>query len=489
MDYHKKYIKYKEKYIELKNKMHGGIDKSVDTTTIEDFLKHLYLVSSQDEWNLSIDKDQLIFADKKRNDTESILIDINPFLHPYPTLHTTWGTLVYPHSSGSWEFSKIAVIVKASQYKDKIYKLNPYDTMLLMDNFVIDKNVDVVIAQSKLQILTHEIREILKKKANSITTYDDSPKDEYTDLLTPPNLSLAKFVDEYKKNYNTYFGKQVDIDIDIYTEIGTILRLISDKDFGFGIKSLSSGDSNNSVVAGLFLSTDYGTTNVDPYIFAKTYFKTCLRDAIDKKIETMQQTKPETNHINVQIYCNSVDKKKRLHNPVCYREIKSGQPNTNLLTDYSGNVDYKFLGNVDPSNNTPMIGESSILGPHSSSLLDNRKNVVTDFVTLTITEIIDKQILNISDASQKIMKLNEQYNNLITRGILPVSFKSSTFKSILLALAKKEFNTQVNKKVNAKLLDVELLKNDIEVATLSNPSSQKIQEKFIEFKGLIESHA
>lgn len=51
MDYHKKYIKYKEKYIQLKNKMHGGIDISVYPSTIEEFLNHFYLVSSQDEWN------------------------------------------------------------------------------------------------------------------------------------------------------------------------------------------------------------------------------------------------------------------------------------------------------------------------------------------------------------------------------------------------------------------------------------------------------
>jgi hypothetical protein len=51
MDFKTKYLKYKTKYLHLRNKLYGGLDKSITTDAdVIDFLNHLNLVSSQDEW-------------------------------------------------------------------------------------------------------------------------------------------------------------------------------------------------------------------------------------------------------------------------------------------------------------------------------------------------------------------------------------------------------------------------------------------------------
>ena len=471
--------------------MHGGINKQITSSEeINNFLDHLYLISSQDEWHLSMDGDDLNFSHMiiYEDDNSGDIININPFLHKYPTVHTTWGTLVYPHSHGSWEFSKIAVIVKASQYKDKIYKLNPYDTMLLIDKFVIDKNVNVVIAQSKKDKWETDMiggknkYQLLTEKANSVKVFNDEPKVIYENLLSDPSGTLIDdFITEYKTNYKIIFSKELKND-----------RELKDK-FTNGIIGLNvlMEDKKYMTINSSFTEAFFGDLVFDPYVFAKTYFVECLREAIDIKIVEIQQSLQQTNqgrtnHINVQIYCNSVDKNNRLHNPVCYREIKSGQ--TDLLTEYNDNEDYKFLGNIDPSNNTPMIGESSILGTHSSSLLNNSNNAVIRFVTSTITEIINNKILNISYATQNIIRLKLQYDNLITRTILPVSFRTSTFKFILHHLAQKIFNEKVNK--SRQPISKELLLTDgISVDLISDQISKNIKTQFNRFKDLINSHA
>jgi hypothetical protein len=241
-------------------------------------------------------------------------------------------------------------------------------------------------------------------------------------------------------------------------------------------------DKIHMTINSSFTEAFFGDLVFDPYVFAKTYFKECLREAIDKKIVTiqqsLQQTNPSgTNHINVQIYCNQIDKNNRIHNPVCYREIKSGH--TNLLTDYSGNVDYKFLGNVNPSNNTPMIGESSILGPHTSSLLNNRNNAVIKFVDSIITKIINNRILNTDTVIQEMKRLKLQYDNLITRGILPVSFHDTEFKIILQQLFDKKVIKTMDEKIKESCLSlVSLTVTDIEI----------INKKINEFKNLIMSN-
>jgi hypothetical protein len=432
MDYHKKYIKYKEKYLQLKNRLQGGNDTSVDATTIEEYLNHLYLVSSQDEWNFFNQDNELIFAHSRPSDIDSQdIIDLFPLLHPYPTVHTVWGTLVYPHSTGSWEFSKCAVIVKASDYKDRIYKLNPYDTMLLIDKFIINKNVDVVIAQSKFNTLKTEIKKILTEKANSLTIYDDSPKDNYTYLLTN-NTNHDDFVDEYKKNYNSYFDKPFTED----AQMNIILQNIK----SYGIQSISSGDSNNSLVAGMFLSEDYGTKNVDPYIFAKTYFKTCLRDAIDKKIESMQQTKPETDHINIQIYCNPVDKQNRKHDPLCYRKIHIGE--TDILKRYDDTKDYTFKGNT-----ISVKDESSILGPHSASLLNNLRstNIILKFIDYCVNNIKSKNAAIEQEIIRQLNLIKPQYEKLTQRNVLPIAFKDSKLQFYLLFMLQINFNKMIKK--------------------------------------------
>jgi len=428
MDYHKKYIKYKEKYIQLKNKMHGGIDTIVDISTIKEFLNHLYLVSAQDEWIFFKQDDELIYIHGKPSDIDSQdIIDIFPLLHPYPTVHTVWGTLVYPHSAGSWEFSRCSVIVKASEYKDRIYKLNPYDTMLLIDKFIINKNVDVVIAQSKFVTLNPEIQKILEEKAYSLTIYDDSPKDKYINLIITRE-NLTDFVTEYKTNYRTYFGSDFTSDWEIENALDSVKEMAP---------NIVSGDYNNRSLHYVF--RQHNTTNVDWYIFAKTYFKTCLRDAIDKKIESMQQTKPETEHINIQIYCNPVDKISRWHAPYCYRKIHQGD--TDILYPYNDIKDFRFKGNNIPGNN-----ESSILGPHSTTLLYNEieDNIILKFIDYCVKNIKLKNPANKPDIESEIKRrlnlIKPQYNNLIERKVLPIPFKDSSLQFYLLIMLQRSFN-------------------------------------------------
>lgn len=116
MDYKKKYLKYKTKYLQL-NKLIGGKEFNIDSLDNDSYLKYLeniQLVSSQDTWNINFYGDKLIFSYSPENIEESIKkINLSPLLHSYPTVHTSWGTLVNPHSEGSWDFSDIVIITKA----------------------------------------------------------------------------------------------------------------------------------------------------------------------------------------------------------------------------------------------------------------------------------------------------------------------------------------------------------------------------------------
>jgi len=451
MDFKQKYLKYKNKYLQLKNQIYGGIDKSITTDAdVIDFLNHLNLVSSQDDWNFYKNEDNLFFAYREPGDIDSHdIIDIFPLLHPYPTVHTVWGTLVYPHSAGSWEFSKCAVIVKASDYKDRIYKLNPYDTMLLIDKFIINKNVDVVISQSRfieLSTKNQELLKLLEEKANSVTIYDDSPQDDFKDLTTPTNL--VKFKTNYKTNYNSYFNiNSTDTQID--EQIDNVLNLL----LNVYSPNIASGDYTNGLIAGLFLNEDNGTKFIDPYIFAKTYFKTCLRDAIDTKINEMQKTKPETEHINVQIYCKQIDKETRIHNPVCYRKIHSGE--TDILKSYDNTKDYEFKGN-----NIPQDDESSILGRHGASLLNNDKksNPILKFINYCIDNIKSKTPVDEAEIKRQLDLIKPQYTKLKERKVLPLPFKDSSLQPYLLTMLQINFNNMkkaIDKQQNLLDKDIE----------------------------------
>jgi hypothetical protein len=217
---------------------------------------------------------------------------------------------------------------------------------------------------------------------------------------------------------------------------------------------LSSSDSINVAISSIF--TDIG---IDPYIFAKTYFKTCLRDSIDAKIKNMQQTQPEGNHINVNIYCDLIDKQNRIHDPGCYRQIHQGE--SDILKSYDNSKDFTFKGN-----NVQINDESSILGFHSTSLLNNQKNssMILKFIDYCVKNIIDKTPLNEAEIKKQLDFIKPRYNKLVKRNVLQVPFKDTQLSIVLIQMLQQKLSTKIEElKKNKKIItsqDIKLYEKD-----------------------------
>lgn len=304
--------------------------------------------------------------------------------------------------------------------------------MLLITHFVLDENITQIIMSSEkynelnLINLTHDgqektIIEWLKIKTKhsdenkKIILFDNSSKDNYGKLLDPipseeSEQILKNFIKEYSTNYKNFFNINPEKNIDEYFSI--IINKIN-----FYKSDNMKGKTLYDTAFMAFHST-IDTQPIDTYIFAKTLFKTCMRDKINEFINDYKKT-INGKHIKVNIYCSEEDKKTRFHSPECYSEIND-KTEYNSSKIYNKDTDFLLKSNK--------IGENSVLGLHNGSLLDNLGNPIkkiynsfkANYIKYNNNNIEIKSLQEKNEKNNIEIKSLQEENDKIISQIIPI---------------------------------------------------------------------
>ena len=155
INYKKKYLKYKDKYLNLKNSIGGDISNGEitrGTLNQEDILNNTYLVHAFDFAKSSF-SDFFEIVDGPDGKKLFKYKTTNPtYAEKY--VHTSWGTLVLAHLNGQWDHMDNAVIVPLGEQKGKINRINPNDTMILESLTIKPDDSYFVVERSKFNALT-----------------------------------------------------------------------------------------------------------------------------------------------------------------------------------------------------------------------------------------------------------------------------------------------------------------------------------------------
>jgi hypothetical protein len=160
--YKNKYLKYKNKYFNLKSKIYGG---NIDECKIDelDILSKVYLVHGFEHKQTFIEEKYISTGGvSKRIDETKLFSNIFVIDKKKKTIgykpsekyiHLAWGKLVMPHYNGSWESNDHAIVVHLQDQKNKIFKINPNDTMILNNLTISNENSFFVYNQTKFNLI------------------------------------------------------------------------------------------------------------------------------------------------------------------------------------------------------------------------------------------------------------------------------------------------------------------------------------------------
>ena len=190
----KKYLKYKKKYLNLKNKI-GGMNSTNNEeipNLIEKIKENVLLVHAFDFKNLEhfiIERDYFLTGDNNYDFYSSVM---KKRYARDTMIHCTWGDLVYPHFNGTWESRRCAIISPLKYQIGNVYKLFPNDTMLIgsMKLYKNDFVVILGIVQNDINVDIDEMFKNNKILMNSQETY------QYIDKFK--NTKSHKFLNEIK---------------------------------------------------------------------------------------------------------------------------------------------------------------------------------------------------------------------------------------------------------------------------------------------------
>jgi hypothetical protein len=405
MSSEKKYLKYKNKYLKLK-KLIGGTTQA----EIDDIINHTFLVSAVDvASSMKPSKDlsdlHLYFYGNREDEISS------PLEHPYPTIHSAFGTLVYSHRSNIWDFNELAIINKMSTYHGKIYKMNPFDTMIISNRINVDN--DTIVIMSSRFMESEDDNSIWKKwikqiNPNNIVYFDDNFKDDIKKKDNSFNVWNVLF------RYNIETTRN-NLPITKFKIMKTYINMMTNN-----MKIYARNDymKNSFVVA----------PDLYPTILSRVLFKKCLRDTIN---ETIKRITPEGTYTYKNIYCNDNQQETRFSDPMCLRKISNGLVETSDVRDVRNPLDLVIEGdNIHK-------GENRIYGLHHGSLLDTKENNLYK--------------LNDSNTVNKVLQLIDQYLILLKREFLKINLSDSSktiatqIVGLILKKKKEDINTKIRK--------------------------------------------
>jgi len=443
MSFKEKYLKYKQKYIDLKNQIGGQLADGVEG----DLIDHTFLVHSintrapfghRPKEDIS-DNDVNLYYNGEKPST-----DFNPIVHDYPTLHTSMGTLVYPHGQNVWDFFDLAIINKMSnpKLKGKFYKINPFDTMILTDRVTIDKTSIIIISKKTIEdyVLWKNWVQKLKNLKIKVIEFDDSfntdyfiggynngkkqieinkfwwgdrlvgdklknLQTEYMEMarikkIFPNNIEKIKgIIETFIKYYNDKFLTVEENAQSIGTDI-TFEKFINYYNDIF--LTVEENRNAQSIGTAIYLGINQNYHDfkfLQPSILASLMLKQSLRNTIN---ETIKSNIPEGSFTYKNIYCTNDEAYTLFHSPNCLRKIRS-TTDTNL-------PDFRREGEADDIISPPdkksidIQGEASVYGLHSASNMDKGTNIFKLKPTNTINDNINK-----------IIQIIIQYESLLDR--------------------------------------------------------------------------
>jgi len=383
MSSEKKYLKYKNKYLKLK-KLIGGTTQD----EINDIINHTYLVSAVNVVSIMKPSEDLsdlhLYYNRKREDEIS-----SPLEHSYPTIHSAFGTLVYSHGSNIWDFNELAIINKMSTqtYRGKIYKMNPFDTMIISNRINVDNDTIVIISS---RFMNSEYYNNFWKKwldkinPNNLVYFDDKFKDE---IKKDDSFDVQEILLRY--NIEAIRNKLPTTTIEIMqTYINSITNTVS-----------TSDGRSMTMMSPFIMKRELNI--LYPTILSRVLFKECLRDTINKIIK---QKTPEGTYTYKNIYCDNNEQQTRFSDPMCLRKIFNGLVETSDVRDVRNPLDSVLENDNDHK------GEDSIYGKHNGSLLDTPQGKVYK--------------LDDSNTGKNVLILIDQYLALLKREFLKIGLQN-----------------------------------------------------------------
>ena len=380
MSNEKKYLKYKNKYLKLK-KLIGGTSQE----DINDIINHTFLVSAVDVASSMIPSEGLLdlhlhYKGKIEDEITS------PLEHSYPTIHSAFGTLVYSHRNNIWDFNELAIINKMSIYNGNIYKMNPYDTMIISNRINVD-NDTIVIISSRFKESEDENSNWRKWLGridpSNIVYFDDSFKNNIKN--GDGSLNVNKVLSSYntETHQNNLSGTTFDIMKKYIDKMTEYMKITS----------------RNTYMKALF--DEQNLIKLYPTILSRVLFNECLRDTINK---TIKEITPEGSYTYKNIYCNNNQRETRFSDPKCLRKISNSSVDTSDV----------FIANstdIELKKDSPHEGEDSIYGIHHNSLLDKHNTLYN---------------LNDLNTVQNVLNLIDQYSTLLKRKFLKINLPNSS---------------------------------------------------------------
>lgn len=173
-EFYNKYIKYKSKYNNLKQRMIGGNPTSdyISRNSDKIMLVSVYFYDCNNEtdiyFKLNDDEFKKLYGESDVKPKELNVINTGK----NSMIHTTWGTVVTPHLNGTWIFANFAILSPLSLQGGRIYKINPNDTMIL-DHLTLDTKNSFVIYGKSLGMKKNFMEELEKFHGEKII-FDDS---------------------------------------------------------------------------------------------------------------------------------------------------------------------------------------------------------------------------------------------------------------------------------------------------------------------------
>jgi len=361
-----KYLKYLSKNMRQGG---GGEFEQKQIDEIEsDINEHVWLVTGQDGFYIHNDDAGNFYLSYNKHPVGNF----EPFDHEYPTIHSSWGTLVYGHDGGNWDHNKLILIIPFSELKQlNILKINPEDTMLLTDKIPITPNTWLVVGQT---IYDHHdsytnMEEFLQyfKQKQMLKVFNDSII-EY-DIH---NHNQRDIYDQYLKKcteYNIKTSTNIEYYInDMYYQLKFLLDNKISKTYDEKYYKTLTYEISKTII------TKYIKFDINLYCFFKIFQRECARDAVDLVIKHIAIS--QNKKIYRLIYCNQTDKQNQFALTRCVRIIDStSQDNlkNDVMSDF--NVDNKFSIPKD------ITEYENIFGQHSNTftyiytkLLDNSEN-------------------------------------------------------------------------------------------------------------------
>jgi len=444
MSFEKKYLKYKQKYINLKVQLGGDVhpqypkdeDKNYLVTAINPVKYKYWDGFGEVNWvSPSTEKydSNIYFKGEKQDNIENMLI------HDYPTMHHSVGTLVHSHSDNIsvwniWEFQNMAIINKLSNinYKNRKYKLNPYDFMIVDNKNIVDCDTIIIMGKTikennknfkiwkdwfernerKIEYFDNTLNDFIEiSDTKDAVINEDLAKKKYDKIIDSLGLPKA----EYESKFSDYIAKTKKILNMVKATITTNGYSFFDNNVVSLVPILFQEVFVQLVGFDLTLLQNLNTKILAPFIFKET-----LRNKIDEVLYS-KLTGPG-DYYNKTIYCTQTDFNNNFPNPQCLRIIEQGTTEFCQTSQVLNSKCKDYQLDSDGED-----GEKSIYGAHKGSLLDmqNDKRIL---IKLKFT--LKDGDLNQAD-KDRLNVIIEQLHNVITRKEYPVKLKEDTVGSII----------------------------------------------------------